>query len=404
MPEAPDAWADIVQLVELSRPGSIGLLDPPPPPPPEPSRFWRTALRFLLLVVLPTVVAGLYFAVFAADRYLAEAHFVVRKPNAPMRSAGPSLGSFDEGPKAFGGDDSYAVRDFLLSRDAMRLVIDRAGLRADLERAGHDPFWAFPGLLNGSSNERLYRLYKSLVSVDYETTTGVTTLRVQAFSPDAARRIADTLMAGGEDLINTLNNRARGDAVRVAEAEVERTKAKARQALAAVTAFRNRESMVDPLALAKGVFATIAGLTAQQAEAATQLDVLRQASPNSPQIAPLRMRLAALQRQIDEQRGILAGGDDSFTPRIAEYERLSLEEKFAAKSFVSALSLLELARLDMLRQQAYLDPVVTPHAADEEAYPYRLAWTGAILFSGLLLFWVFRPTPPPARRRALRNA
>ena len=168
------------------------------------------ALRFLLLVVLPTAVAGLYFVVFAADRYVADAHFVVRKPNSPMRSAGPSLGSFDEGPKAFGSDDSYAVRDYLLSRDAMRMVIDKAGLRADLERAAHDPLWAFPGLFNGSSDEQLYRLYKSLVSVDYETTTGVTTLRVQAFNPEDARRMARYLMTSGESLLNNAEHASRG--------------------------------------------------------------------------------------------------------------------------------------------------------------------------------------------------
>ena len=401
MPEAPDAWADIAQLVELSRPSPVGLLDPPPPPR---RRLWRIAVRFLLLVVLPTTLAGTYYAVFAADRYVAEAQFVVRKPNAPMRPTVPSLGSFDEGPKAFGSDNSYAVRDYLLSRDAMRLAVDRGGLRSDLERASHDPLWAYPSLFNGHSDEKLYRLYQSLVSVDYESTSGVTTLTVQAFTPQAARRIADTLMQGGENLVNSLNNRAREDAVRVAEAEVERTKEQARQAQAAVTAFRNREAMVDPLLLAKNVLGTIGGLTVQQADASTQLDVLRQASPNSPQIAPLRMRLKALQQQIDSERAILAGGPGSYAPRIAEYERLTLEEVFATKSFISALALLEMARVDTLRQQDFLDQVVVPDVADEAAYPRRIVWTSAVFIAGLLMFWVFRPAPPPSRRPTLPNA
>ena len=61
-------------------------------------------------------------------------------------------------------------------------------------------------------------------------------------------------------------------------------------------------------------------------------------------------------------------------------------------------------RFETLRQQDYLDPVVAPQAPDEAAYPYRFAWIGAILFAGLLLFWVFRPAPPPSRRRALLTA
>jgi capsular polysaccharide transport system permease protein len=403
MPEAPDAWADVVQLVELSRPSRVGTLDAPPLPPPPARRWRRTALRLLLLVVLPTLLTGIYFATFAADRYVAEARFVVRKPNTPGRSPGASL-SIEEGPKGFGSDDSYAVQDYLLSRDAMRLVLERAGLRPDLTLASRDPLWKFPGPLTGHSDENLFRLYKSLVSVNYETSTGVTTLQVQAFNAEDARRIAVVLMQGGEDLLNGLNDRARGDAVRVAEAAVARSQDRARQAQAAVTDFRRRESVVDPTQLAQSVLKTIGTLAQQQVEAATQLDMTQQASPNSPQIAPLRSRIRALQRQIDQERATLAGGDNSYAPRIAEYERLTLEREFATKAFVSALSLLEMARLDMLRQQDYLDQVVEPHAADEASYPRAVLWTLAVGLGGLMAFWLFRTPTPPLRRPALRNA
>jgi capsular polysaccharide transport system permease protein len=403
MPEAPDAWADIIQLVELSRPSEVGTFGAPSAPFPPPRRSRRMALRFLLLVVLPTTVAGAYFAALAADRYVAEARFLIRTPNAPSATPGQSL-SIESGPKGLGTDDSFAVRDFLLSRDAMRLALDRAGLRPAWERGGRDPLWKFPGPLTGRSDEDLFRLYQSLVSVNYESSTGLTVLRVQAFDPEDARRVAATLLAGGEALLNRLNDRARSDAVRVAEAEVARSQERARQAQNAVTAFRRREAVIDPTQLSQTVLATIGALSLQRVEAAAQIDMTAQTSPNSPQIPPLRSRMRALQHQIDHERATLAGGENSFAPRIAEYERLTLERDFAEKSFVSALSLLQTARLDAERQLAYLVRVVEPRAADDAAYPRRVLWTGLVMLSGLAVFWMFRPPPPASCRQMFRGA
>jgi capsular polysaccharide transport system permease protein len=399
-PEAPDAWADIIELAEVSRPTPGLSFAEPPRAAARPRRLSRAAFRFLLLVILPTLLTGSYFVLVAADRYVSEAKFVVRKPGGLGTGAAAGL-SVEEGPKGFGSDDSYVVRDFMLSRDAMRLAEEKAGLRTMLARPLGDPLWRFPGMLTGWSEEHLYREYKSLVSVDYESSTGLTTLRVQAFDSGQARQIATVLIDGAETLLNGLNDRARADLLRVAEAEVERSRGAARQAQERLTEFRTRESVIDPTQLSETVLKTIASLSLQAVESAAQLDVTMQASQYSPQIAPLRARVRALQSQIDQERAVLAGGDASFAPKIAEYERLTLERDFADKSFVSALSVLESARLDAMRQQAYLERVVEAGVADDPLYPRRVIWTGSAFLGGLAIFWLFRPSAHavPKRRR-----
>jgi len=384
-PEAPDAWADIIHPIGLSR------LEPiyTPPLPPTRRRRASAAWRFVLLVLLPTLLTGLYFGLIAADRYLAEAHFIVRKPNTPNRGASQGL-SIDDGPKSLGGDDSFAIRDYLLSRDALRLLLDQADLRAALVRAGDDWFWRFPSPLTGHTDEDLYALYQSLVHIDYDSSTGVTTLRTQAFQAVDARRMATVLMAGGEALLNRLNERARTDAVKVAETEVDRGQQEALLAQDRVTAFRDRESVVDPTKISETVLATIAALSLHLVETRAQIEVTAQASPNSPQLVLMRAQVAALRQQIDHERATLAGDDRSLAPRIAEYERLTLQRSFAEKSFVSALNLREAARLDAMRQQVYLEQVVEPHAADEARYPWRIGWPLGTFAGGCAVFWMFR--------------
>ncbi len=388
-PEAPDAWADILQPVGMSR------LDPiyTPPAPAHLGRKPRLWLRALLLIVLPTLLTGAYFGPIAADRYVAEARFVVRKPNNPNRGPAQSL-SIEEGPKGLGGDDSYAVRDFLESRDAMDLLLAKADFRAAVAQGGYDWVWRFPGPLTGHSDEDLYDLYRSLVKVDYDSSTGLTTLHVQAFDAEEAKRIAMVLMQGGEALLGRMNDRARADAIRVAEAEVTRSKQEALAEQERVTAFRARESVIDPTQISKTVLTTIGALSLELVDTRAQLEVTLQAQPNSPQIPQYRARIKSLQEQIDHERGTLAGDDKSLAPRIAEYERLVLQRSFAERNFVSALSQLEAARLDAQRQQEYLEAVVEPHAADEAHYPFRMAWTLGAFLAGCMVFWMFRPQGP----------
>src|SRR5690348_2490298 len=96
-PEAPDAWADVISPAGMSQLEAIYLA---PVPSPVPQRRARGLLRFALLVLLPTLLTGIYFNFVAADRYQAEARFVVRKPGAAARGPAQSL-SIEEGPKGF---------------------------------------------------------------------------------------------------------------------------------------------------------------------------------------------------------------------------------------------------------------------------------------------------------------
>ncbi|HET9018668.1 MAG TPA: hypothetical protein VFN46_03725, partial [Acetobacteraceae bacterium] len=236
---------------------------------------------------------------------------------------------------------------------------------------------------------------RRLVSLDYNGSTNVSTLQVQAFRPEDAQRIATILIGGAETMLNRMNDRAHRDAQRVAEAEVADSRAAALAAEDALTAYRNREQVVDPLALSQTVLATIGTLTEELVTAAANLDVALHSSVHSPQIPPLRSRISALQAQIDHERGVLAGSDHSLAPRIAGYERLLLLRSFAEKRYVSALTLLETARLDAEHQAAYLERVVTPRITDQPRYPYRLLWPAVTLLVGLLTCWLFRPDAPP---------
>jgi len=392
--ETSESWEQIVQLVALTRaaPGEMSL-----PPPRGDAGRWRALRRFGLLVLLPTLLSGGYFGLLAPERYVSEARFVVRKPDAPGHSAAQSL-SIDQLPKAAGGDDAYAVRDFIRSRDALHLLLRHADLRGIVATPARDPLWHFPGWFTGRTDEDLFDLYPSLVTVNYESSSGITTLRTQAFTPEAARRMAMVLLDGTEALLNRMSARAESDAVAIAAAAVTRARTASDEARARTTAFREQESLVDPTALSKTVLSTIEQLSQDLVESAAELNLIRQMSGSSPQIPTLRARVEALQQQIDHARDTLAGRNTSLAPRIAAYERLRLEQEFADQNLLHMETLLETARIDALRQHEYIERVVEPHAADEARYPRRVLWILGTALVGLALFWAFRPNDAAAPR------
>ena len=165
-----------------------------------------------------------------------------------------------------------------------------------------------------------------------------------------------------------------------------------------MTAFRNRTGIADPLAQAKQVLETIGILVLDKVTTATQLEIALQAAPNSPQIAPLRSRMRAVQAQIDLEKASLAGPDARFTVHLEEYERLVLRREFAQKTYLAALAGLRTAEMDVRRQHSYLAAVVSADQPDRAAYPWRKSWISAVFLVGLSIFLLALPPAVQANR------
>ena len=189
-------------------------------PPPRPS-FWtrlRRRLPFWLFVVLPTVGAGVYLFGFAANQYVSEAKFVVRGAASPPSGVLSSL--LQGAGVSRAQDDTFAVQDYILSRDALQELATTMDVRALFNRPEADPLSRFPMPFMGETNEHLFKHYLNRVDVSYDSTTGVTALTVKAFRPEDASAIARALLAGGERLVNRMNDRQRSTTMNEARREV----------------------------------------------------------------------------------------------------------------------------------------------------------------------------------------
>jgi capsular polysaccharide transport system permease protein len=284
------------------RPSALGLL----------LRRWARAFNIWLwlFVFLPTLAAGVYYFGIAADRYMSEADFIVRTdtPNGATGLLGTLLQSTGLSRST---DDTFSVNAFMQSRDAARLLEQHDHLRDVFDRPEADFVTRFPNRLTGSSFEKLYQHYLDYVDVTYDSVTGVTRLRVEAYRPQDAQRIADALLSYSEDLVNQLNARAEQDSLEVARHEVQLAEA-------------NLEKIeADRAALG-------------------QAPATGRAGPNN--------------------------ANSSFS----RFDALALQRDLAEKSLASATESLEAARVRAQSQQLYIEHVVEPNLPDYPLYPQRI--------------------------------
>lgn len=347
------------------------------------SRAWRWRYPFLF-VVLPTLLAAVYYGLIAAPIYLSESKFVVRYTAPPASNAFGSL--LNSAGITRSQDDTFSVQDFLQSRDALARLEQAVDVRGIFSTSQADWFARFPQPWAGSSFESLYRYYGSRVKVTHNATSGITTLTTTAFRAQDTYALNKALLDFGSALLGRMNERAREDAVRFAQSEVRDAERRLVAAQGAITTFRNRQEMVDPGRISTTMLDLIGRLASELATARARLTETSASAPDSTALPLLSSRISALEQQIGIERAKLVGSDVSVAPRIAEYEGLVLERELASKMLTSTANSLDAARADARRQQLYLEPVVAPRQPEEAELPYRSLTIIVVFVSAAISF------------------
>lgn len=354
----------------------------------EESKPWwrRLPIGFLLVVALPTLLAALYYLVIATPRYVSEARFIVRASNQSQPSAiGVALQGVGLSTTQ---SDAFAVHEYIKSRDALRELGRRFDIAAILNPPGADAFSRYPRPWDSRGEEGLYKGLGRFVVVGYDSTTGISTLRVEAFRAEDARQLNLALLAGGEQLVNRLNERAVGDAV--TDATLARDEARTRLSgiQQQLTAFRNREGFIDPEISARESSSLIGGLLATVAQLRADRAQLVGEAPQSPQLPILDGRIAAYERQIAAERAKVAGASTSLAPRVGVYEDLNLQRELADRELTQATASLLAAQQEARRQKLYLDRIVNPNLPDKPTQPRRWIAILTVFASSILIYGV----------------
>ena len=346
----------------------------------------RVNFLFVLTVLLPTILATVYFGLVASDIYISESRFVVR---SPQRQAPSGLGVLlQTAGFSRSQDDTYTVHDFMRSRDAMGEIDGKLPLVPAFGDERIDVFSRFDPFGLDGSVEAMYQYYQKHVGLGLDTLSSISTLTVRAYTAEDAYRINGMLLEMGERLINDLNERGRQDMVRFASDEVAQAEKRAKEAALQLSAYRTENSVFDPEKQSALQLQQVTRLQEELVAARLQLEQVRTLTPANPQIPILQKRVASLDAEVRNETAKVTGSGPSLTKKAAEYERLALERLFADKQLAAALQSLEQARNDAQRKQLYLERIVQPNKPDVAIEPRRIRGVLATFVLGLLLWGV----------------
>ena len=353
------------------------------------SRKWRKIRRalkspWLLLVIVPTVLAFIYFLLLASPMYVSNASFAIRSANASS-SSGMDIASVFLKTSGSTGNDTYILNDYIQSLDIAQDIDRELGIVAHYSSHDHDiisRLWSHP-----TQNE-LARYWRWAVVPQLNVDTGIISLEVKAYTPQMAQQITEAVLSRSEALVNAMNKRAQSDAVALASKEVQRAEERVRNAQSSMREFRDAHNLIDPKVTAEGLQGLVTGLEAEATTLRTQISEARSyMKADAPLIKSLTQRLAAVEKQLDEEKLRVAGQNSTqgnLNSLVAAYEDLTIEAEFAQKQLVSAMTSLEQARIQQMAQSRYVVAYQQPTLPDESLYPRPFLFT-LYVFAGLLL-------------------
>lgn len=359
------------------------------PHPIERARAWLWRRRaFVAVVLLPVLAVAAYLFLIASDQYESEAHFLVRTAAAePVAGTGVSQMLSAATGLSSAQNEAMSVADYLTSHDVVATLRREDRLVQRFHDTGGDVLSRLSRA--DSAPETLLKYYRKQVKVEYNTETGITTLRVHAFRPADAYELNRKLLLLGERRVNILNLRSYNDAVAMSRRQL----GDAEQALAgaqlALTTFRKASGDIDPQASGQAQIGLVTTLTGQLAAARAQLSAMGGMIDHaSPQYRALEGRVAALSAQVGAQSGRLVGSSGAIANDISGYEGLRIRQQFLAKRYEAAAASLEKAREQAQRQQLYVVRVVEANMPVKALFPQRWRILMTVTIAALLIYGI----------------
>lgn len=354
------------------------------------SRHWGLVISFFVAVVLPFLVAAWYLLAVAEDRYGSVAGFIVRQEDSI--SAADVLGGLAQMAGGSVSGDSNILYKYIRSQNMVSRLDEEIDLRGTFSKHwSEDPLFA---LWPDATIEDLLWYWKRAVKVSFDKSSGLIEVEVIAFSPEEARAILEGIVHESERLINDLSERARGDAIRYAEKDLQDALVDLSRAREALTRFRTDTQLVDPESDLQVRMGVLANLQQQLASALVEYDVLVQGVANpetDPRAEQARRRISVIRNRISQERATLstdevASGSGDYPSLMAEYEGLVVSREYAEQRYRLLLAAADTARANADRETRYLGVYLKPSLPEKAAYPHRLVLL-TVLFLFLLMSW-----------------
>lgn len=326
------------------------------------------AALFIAIVVVPVLVIAVYEALIASDRYESTATMIITEER-PAATSAIDLSLLGL-PNSAADKDALVVQAYAESGDMLTYLDRTLGIRAHYADGSID---MISRLSSDASFEDFLSYFNDYLTVSYDSESKLLTIAIQAFDAAFAKAVLDATIARSQEFIDRLNDQVSGEQIRFFENELARAETKLRSAKAELVRFQQDNRIYSTEGEGETIMSTITGLEQELARTRSELSAKLTVLPeSSPQIQSLETRIAALEKQIAQEKQRLSGtGGRSLSEIDSRFREIQLNLEFLSNAYKSTLSALEQARIEASRKLKFLIVVTTPSIADESEYPDR---------------------------------
>ncbi|MDS4015796.1 MAG: chain-length determining protein [Candidatus Accumulibacter sp.] len=349
----------------------------------------RVFSRLIRLSALLALLGTVYWALVASDRYVSEANVIIRKTDS-LNAPALDFSLLVSGVAGVNRPDQLLLREYLLSVDMLKALDAKLDLRSHYSDSGRDivsRMW-----FKDASMEWFHRHFLGRLSVDYDDFAGVLRLRVQAYDAQTAQAISSMLVQEGERYMNQLGHEMAEAQVSFLIKQVNAAQIRFQEASQRLLNFQNEKGLLSPQATAESISTIIAGLETQRAQIQTQLGFLpKTLDRDHPNIVMLRQSLAAVDRQIQQEKAKLATpSGKTLNVSVEEFQRLQMEVGFTQDLYKSSLVALEKGRIDASRMLEKVSVLQAPTLPEYPMEPRRIYNTIVTLLVAAMLAGILK--------------
>ncbi len=319
-------------------------------------------------VLAITLLAAVYYGLFASDRYITEAQLYVK-------STKNGSGALTQLSILAGGGsearDALLLKSYIHSSDMARYLNKEIALKTHFTNSQWD---MIARLGSEPTEEEFLDYYRGKVGVSIDPESGILTVSGEAFTPEYSQKMVSAILTESERFINGVSQKIASEEIQFVSQELERARDRVNLARDEMLAFQNENELLDPAATGAALQATVNSLEARLVELQTEHKVLSSyLNSTAPQLVSVQNRIDSVAQQLEEERAKIASQDNEAINDVnARYQQLELEFDFASKLYQLALQGLEQARVDSYHKMKHLVVLQTPSLPDEALAPRKL--------------------------------
>lgn len=349
-------------------------------------------ISFLVFVGLPTIFGTAYYIFVQSATYSSEAKLGPRNRDDTNLSLGSDLSALmGRMGGANMGDiekDAYAVRDYVTSR---AIIVDLGGANQIEKMFATKDADLLSRYRGGNDIESAWRFWNDNVTAFVDSKSGLIRIRVNAYSPDAAKNLLDRIILNAENLLNEASMRARDYNVQAAQDDFQRSLTELGAAQNRMLEFQITNGIVNPADVAREVSEIIGKLRLRRAELQANIDSDIIAGANqAAREAERAAQIKSIDNQIANFDADLTGADNkngkSLAEMLKEYEPIRIDLEFRNRMYELDSAAFESARNEAARQQKYLMLVVAPVLTSYSSQTSALV-NALLLFAALSICW-----------------